>query len=156
AFLPAQSTRRRVVDCALNWPSTARGWRNAIAGLIWAITLVNIVDPPVLESWLIENFTELQDIEALSNGVASALIVCESAAHSGNWLDVLESYRPQQERRSAGHFSAKLWESVVLQACRAVRLLVNTRLLLNPALAAQVFRLRPLREVQTAGAESPS
>jgi hypothetical protein len=143
AFLPAPSTRRRGIDCALNWPSSALGRRNAIAGLIWAVTLVNIGDPPVLESWLGEYAAELQDIAALSNGVASALIVWESAAPGGHWLDALEGYRPQER------FSAELWDSVVVQACRAVRPLVA-----SPALAAEVFRLRPLSEAQRAAEDS--
>jgi len=135
SFLPLAEARQRVFTRALDWPTTDTGRQNAIAGLAWAVTLVNVRDPEAVFCWLVENADEIQSNHAFRNGATSALIVWLSVAPQDQYVEALGSYRPAH----ADQAFAELWQDTVVRACR------DARPLTSGELAARVFRVRPLQ-----------
>jgi hypothetical protein len=77
-FIPgAKSPVRAFSMCKLEAPHTI-GRQNMISGLAWAITLVNMKHPQIIEEVVMLHENELRESEdAFKNGVASAIIVRE-------------------------------------------------------------------------------
>src|SRR3954452_1298276 len=129
-FLPVSRVRRRPVEFASNTPTTDLGRRNALAGLAWAMTLVNVQDPDVVMEWLDQHAPGIEASEAFRNGVASALTVWMAAAPDEASIAALDAYQPPS--------GEALWEDFIRQAIAAARRAGG-----SPAHAATVFRVRP-------------
>lgn len=68
---------------------------NAVAGFSWAVTLINIRDPVVLE-WLLRRHGDEQlEVEAFANGARSAAMIWHDWAPRTPYLERLCRYRPQ-------------------------------------------------------------
>ncbi len=73
-FITFGGSHERALRAAVDEAPTVEDRRNTIAGLVWAITLVNIRQPGVLRSLLLA-CRELRMPTAVSNGIVSALMV---------------------------------------------------------------------------------
>jgi hypothetical protein len=73
--------------------TTTAGARNAIAGFIWAVTLVNLQMPEVIERYVAALAHDL-DADALANGIESSLIVWQHAAPDDDALVRVLQYKP--------------------------------------------------------------
>ncbi len=84
--------------------------RNALAGLAWAVTLVNFRQPEVLEAWLKDHRFEGDDAVAASHGIASAVLLWIDAAGEEGHFDTFRGHRP----RTA---AAEPWRRLVTEPC---------------------------------------
>jgi hypothetical protein len=128
-FLPFREARDRAYSLSQSLPSTDAGRRNAIAGVAWALTLVNIRDPEVFESNLKEQAIEISRDDAFRNGMTSAMLVWLAASPKDHYLEHLS------------WFFNELGEGTVSRACRDALRLQSAD---SGDLAAQLFRVRPL------------
>jgi hypothetical protein len=88
-FLPIAGAHRRMLNSAAHETSQAEDRRNVLAGLIWAVTLVNLPQPPVVRS-LASVCSELRMRDEFINGLISALLVWRHMAPGD--LRYLNSY----------------------------------------------------------------
>jgi hypothetical protein len=84
------------------------GRLNALVGLVWALTLVNIYQPKILETLLRRHGRELSQQDALANGVSSAVIIWLDSTGDHSCLDALFQHRPDSDLN-------RLWTEQVLQ-----------------------------------------
>ncbi len=73
-FLPLAGAHRRMLNSAAQETGRPEDRRNVLAGLIWAVTLVNLPQPPVVRS-LALICSELKMRDEFNNGLISALLV---------------------------------------------------------------------------------
>lgn len=104
---------------AASEPPHEEGRRNAIAGLAWAVTLVNLRHPEVLEDFLVRHARQAarQADSALADGISSAVAVwCDAAGPDEAHLRAFLAHRPGD--RAAG----ESWRRLVVEPCsRAMR-----------------------------------
>lgn len=74
-FLPWCSAPWRALGMSQQEPPNESGRLNATAGLAFALTLVNIQQPEVLETFLARHGEDLSKNDAFSSGVSSALMI---------------------------------------------------------------------------------
>jgi hypothetical protein len=72
-FLPLTGARERMLKSAAQESSDMNDRRNVLAGLIWAVTLVNLRQPAVIRS-LIPACSDMQIRSEFNNGLISALL----------------------------------------------------------------------------------
>jgi hypothetical protein len=102
-FLPVAGAHRRMLNSAAQETSRPADRRNVLAGLIWAVTLVNLPQPPVVRS-LASVCSELKMRDEFINGLISALLAWRHMAP-----DDLR-YANNYTRPLAGHdVQAVLW-----------------------------------------------
>lgn len=94
-------------------PPHELGRRNALAGLAWAMTLVNIRHPEILESFLKNNSSQLGDGTAFSNGVSSSVIIWRDSTGDDPCLEAFCAYQPDASDRRQG----ARWEQTVRRPC---------------------------------------
>jgi hypothetical protein len=136
-FLPFREARNRAYSLSQSVPSSDAGRRNAIAGVAWALTLVNIRDPEVLEIHLMEHTNAIVQNDAFRNGMTSAMLVWLTASPKDTRVEEISRF----QRGDGGRFFPELWESTVRRACwDALRL----RGANSGDLPAHFFRVRPL------------
>ena len=106
-FLSIGNSHERALESAVREAPTPECRRNAVAGLVWAVTLVNIKSPEIVEAFL-RKAAPLRMPEAFTNGVISALMVWKhmvpdgdhtltpylrsvspSGIHGGRWHDLI-------------------------------------------------------------------
>ena len=115
--VPYSAAHGRALAKAWREPPGEVGRRNAIAGLAWALTLVNFRDPELLAEVLRRHGWEIADGEAFAHGVASAVLVWHDAVGPDSHLSAFLAYRPAR-----GSF----WRDLVLAPCEEA--LQDTRL----------------------------
>jgi hypothetical protein len=118
----------------------ALGRANAVSGLAWALTLVNIRHPGVLDLFL-TRYGGLVEKAAFVNGLASALVIWWSWSANGSYLTALCQYQP-----TGGPIHDRRWQRMVGQPC------VDAVSRYYPAVArsgqfGKLFRYRPLEEL---------
>ncbi len=72
-FLPLTGARKRMLTSVTLEASDLQDRQNVYAGLIWAVTLINLPDPSILQS-LAEICQELKRRDEFTNGLISALM----------------------------------------------------------------------------------
>jgi hypothetical protein len=93
-FLPCCNSFWLAIDASQREAPHDLGKLNAFAGLAWAMTLVNIRQPEIIESLLRFRPTRLINCDAFANGVGSAIIVWQDAAENDRSIDRLCQHRP--------------------------------------------------------------
>jgi hypothetical protein len=93
-FLPCADARRRAVESALDEPPHELGRRNALAGLAWALALVNLEQPEIIETVLRQEGERLTGSDAFANGIGSALAVWQDAAPDDPALAAFLRHQP--------------------------------------------------------------
>ncbi|HEV7892443.1 MAG TPA: hypothetical protein VGP08_17495 [Pyrinomonadaceae bacterium] len=140
-FLPLNSSPWRAVAMTRREPPHELGRLNALAGLVWAVTLVNIRQPEILEAFVTRHRDELSRGDALSNGVASAVMVWRDLTGGDAYLDCLCRHRPAASERAL----AELWDEGVARPCGDALHHFYPVVKANGRLGG-LFRYRPLRE----------
>jgi len=133
SFLPCAAPRRRAIEISRRAPRSEVGRRNALAGFAWAMTLVNIRNPDVLENCLRDHAEEIQRTGAFSAGVASAMVVWQHAAPDDPFLDLLCRFRPGDPAL------LPLWDNLIKRPCASARQFFTA--LRSEDLPAAVFRV---------------
>jgi hypothetical protein len=140
-FLPLNSSPWRGVGMTRREPPHETGRLNARAGLVWALTLVNIRQPEILETLLRGHRGELTRGDALSNGVASAVMIWRDLTGGDAYLDALCRHRPEPSEPAF----ADLWDEGVARPCRdALRRFYPV--IKEHGCLGELFRYRPLPE----------
>lgn len=138
-FIPIGASRRAVSQ-AMKEPPHELGRLNALSGLAWALTLVNIRHAATLESFLSENASGNQEAEAFANGISSALIVWRDCAPDDYAPEALCTHSPNDPR------TRTLWEKCVSSPC-AEGLDLYHALLREAGGIGRLFRYQPLDEL---------
>src|ERR1043165_1110904 len=113
-FLPFNNSPWRAVEMSRREPEHETGRLNALAGLVWAMALVNIRQPEILEALLRRHCGELSQNDALSNGVSSAVMTWRDSTRDSSYLDALCRHQPEPSEPAL----AELWADQVLRPCR--------------------------------------
>jgi hypothetical protein len=103
----------RAVKMTLQEPPHEFGRRNALAGLAWAKTLVNIRHPEILAGFLQRHGTQSGNNNAFVNGVSSSVIVWLDSVADDHHLRAFCNYEPDS---SDGTLVAR-WEQMVRRPC---------------------------------------
>jgi hypothetical protein len=104
-FLPVGEQSGRPFEVSQREPPHELGRRNALAGVVWTLFLVNIRHPEVLEN-LLKNQTPGLPDDAFVNGVSAATVVWNDSAPDDPYLTALCQYR------GGGH-----WERSIRRPC---------------------------------------
>ena len=127
-------------------PSSAIGRVNALAGLSWAITLVNIRHPWILEGRAWEMAQWIYPGSPFLNGLESSLIVWQNIVPEDPHVEGLQYFQP-------GNSAAReLWEGSFAEAATNARR-VSQSVFPNGQLGAMFrvqTRLEPLRATDSA------
>jgi hypothetical protein len=110
-LLPWSLACRRAFAKAWTEPPHEAGRRNAVAGLAWALALVNVRSPEVVEAALASWDGRPGAGEAIANGTSSALLVWRHWAGWDAWLARFLNHHPTRRDRQ--------WRLRVLDPCRA-------------------------------------
>jgi len=110
-FMPAFRTPWRAVEMCRQEPPHELGRSNAIAGFAWAITLVNMRFPIIMETLLKYHGEELLQGDAFSNGVMSSLIMRYDISPDDPHIRAFHQYRPSDPKL------AQLWDRLVKGPC---------------------------------------
>ena len=95
SLLPCTSAAWPSLDRALQDPPHEVGRRNALAGLAWALALVNVRNPEVWALFLKRYANRLPTPNTFANGVASAAAVWHAWAPKSDCLQRICSHRPR-------------------------------------------------------------
>lgn len=110
-LVPWSLACRRAFAKAWTEPPHEAGRRNAATGLAWALTLVNVRSPEVVEATLASWDGRPGAGEAIANGASSALLVWRHWAGWDAWLARFLNHHPTRRDRP--------WRLRVLDPCRA-------------------------------------
>ena len=110
-FMPAWRTPWRAVAMCRSEPQNDLGRRNALAGFAWAVTLVNMRFPIILETLLKYHGEEFLQDDAFPNGVASSLVMRYDISPDDPTIRAFHEYRPSDSKL------ASLWDRLVKTPC---------------------------------------
>ena len=113
-YVPLTGVARRVIEMTHQEPPHELGRCNALAGAIWAMVLVNLRQPEIIENFLVHCAGVKFDSDAFANGVNSAAVI---------WLDSTESAAELEalckHQLTAAHSGlAERWNTLVHRPCR--------------------------------------
>ena len=103
------STGRAVAKARREAPDAAARL-NALAGLAWAVALVNFRQPEVLERFLEDQQFRGAEGDAVAHGIASAFLLWADAAGRETFFEAFRHHRP-------GAGAAELWRRRVSEPC---------------------------------------
>jgi hypothetical protein len=92
--LPCSSSTWRAVEMVQEEAPHTLGRLNALGGLIWALTLVNIRHPAILETFLKRYGDVLAADDAFSTGVSSSLMIWYDIARGDPYLRAFLQHQP--------------------------------------------------------------
>ena len=110
-YVPLLGLASRGVELTQQEPPHELGRRNALAGAIWAMVLVNLREPAVIENFLIYCADLKFDGDAFANGVSSAAVIWCDATESTVELEALCMHQPSSS-------VAERWRTLVRDPCR--------------------------------------
>jgi hypothetical protein len=145
-FLPSACWAWPGLEQARSEPPHELGRVNAVAGLSWALTLVNVRSPGVLELFLDRHGGHLEGDGAFTDGLTAAALVWRQWGPLAPHLGVLCRHAPH---RTAGALLGR-WERLVRRPCLSVLTAPPP-----PGGLGQVFRYRSTRTAVPAGAATP-
>jgi hypothetical protein len=104
-FIPGARLTYTALRKAHDEPPHELGRSNAAAGVAWALTLVNMRDPQIMEDFLKNYGASLPDGEAFANGVQAALTIWHDCAGEDPFLRTFSEHRPD----SGDDEAVRLW-----------------------------------------------
>ena len=117
-FLPCYGSIWHAVQMIQQEVPDDFAWRNAIAGLIWGVTMVNIRQPAIVAYLLQQHGSQLTANDAFSYGVASSLMMRYDTTPDAPFIAPFYQYQPE----SADVELDQLWRSqVTLPATAALQ-----------------------------------
>jgi hypothetical protein len=115
---------------------------NLLAGLAWAITLVNLPQPRIIETFLKNHRDEVSESDAFSNGVASTIMMRHDTTPDAPFTPPFLSYQPDPYDQDL----VRLWKTQVEVPCREA-LQYYYPVLKEHNCLDKIFRYQPLPEV---------
>ena len=114
--------------------------RNILSGLAWALTVVNMRQPLVMETFLRHHGDLAEEDDAFVNGVTSALLMRYDTTREDAWIRPFIHYEP----RGGDEALTARWRTVITTPCE--RALSRTyRELSESHSLEQLFHYRPAR-----------
>jgi hypothetical protein len=113
-LMPSARSFQRALEMSQAEPPHALGRRNALAGLAWALTLVNIRHPQILESVVKAHGATWCSEKPFSNGVGSALMIWYDMQGDDLYLDAFRHYQPEPSDLAL----VQNWHRWVREPCR--------------------------------------
>src|SRR5262249_54869268 len=110
-FVPGYGSNWHAVRMIQHAVPNERAWLNAIAGLAWAITMVDIRHPQIAANLLQHHGAQLAADDGFANGVASALMMRYDTTPSAPFITPFYQYQPD---RAAAQL-VQLWHDQVQQ-----------------------------------------
>lgn len=110
-FIPGWNTPWRAVEMCHTESSHELGRHNMIAGFSWAVTLVNMRYPVIMETVLKYHGRAFAQNDAFANGVMSSIIMRYDITPEDPYIVPFYQYRPANAALLA------LWESQVKEPC---------------------------------------
>jgi hypothetical protein len=89
-------------------PNT-RAWLNAIAGLAWGVTMVNIRRPQIVANFLRYHGVQLSADDGFANGVASSIMMRYDTTPHASFISPYYQYQPEPTDQQL----VQLWQSQV-------------------------------------------
>lgn len=111
-FFPTNSAPWRAVEMALSEPPHELGRCNALAGVIWSLTLVNLRQPQLLELFL-KYYEPIVDTDVFDDSLAAALLIWRDSSPNDSLIGQLASHHPSNPDL------AGRWEKVSHACARA-------------------------------------
>lgn len=108
-FLSRATFSGQAIEMTQQEPPHELGRSNALAGLAWAMTLVNIRHPEIIEAFLRRHSARVCETDAFSNGLSSALAVWRDSTKDAPYLSEFCEHKPASDEP---RFS-ELWEKLV-------------------------------------------
>jgi hypothetical protein len=146
---PWPGTPRRLLAAVTREAPAGEGRENALAGLAWAVTLVNLRHPQVLEDLLASQAPWVAAAPGFAHGIASAVFVWHDCAPEDPYLAEWRRHRPDPGRELA-----RRWERQVSgpaeDALARVRGPDRSRRAVD---LGDLFRVRPETIADAAGAK---
>ena len=137
-FMPCASSQRQY-ERTQTEPPHDLGRLNATAGFAWALTLVNIRHPEIIEAFLKRYGSQLCLNDAFSNGVASSVLIWHDSAPNDPHIAGLLRYRPAPD-------VSESWNAQVKAPCEeALRSYYEA--LKESGRLGEVFRYLSLRDL---------
>jgi len=111
ALPSSNAPRRAVADLALE-TDDPMAYRNALSGLAWEATAVNLQNPEIMEFVLRHHAVLVADNDAFSDGVSSALVVQHDTVPNDPHIAAFVSHEPRTRA------AAEAWRAQVTIPCR--------------------------------------
>lgn len=112
-YLPVGNATRRAFEMTRREPPHESGRRNAAAGVAWALLLVNLRQPEVIENFLTQCGDGAIDGDAFANGVSSAAVIWRDSAERDPHLEALCRHQPDASQPGLG----ERWHALVKAPC---------------------------------------
>jgi hypothetical protein len=120
-FLPLCSSPWQGFDMSLQEPPDESGRCNAVAGYIWALTLVNIRNPEIVAEFLDRKAVHLPEPQAFVNGLCSALIIWSDAQPSQRQVEDFIDYQAGAAESTLSrlwtNYVRRPWERTLRERC---------------------------------------
>jgi hypothetical protein len=110
-FVPGYGSIWHAVRMLQEAVPNARAWLNALAGLAWGVTMVNIRHPQIVAGFLRHHGAQLLADDGFANGVASSIMMRSDTTPNAPFIIPFYQYRPD----SADLRLVQLWNSQVRQ-----------------------------------------
>jgi hypothetical protein len=138
-FLPGYGSIWHAVGMIRQAVPNDRAWLNAIAGLAWGVTMVNIRHPQIVANLLRYYGAQLSVDDGFANGVASSIMVRYDTTPDAPFITPYYLYQPEP----ADTQLVQLWQSQVEQPC-AVALQEYYPVLKQHHRLGEIFRYQSL------------
>ncbi len=86
--------------------------RNVLSGLAWALTVVNMRQPMVMEAFLRHHGDIAASHDAFTNGVTSSMLMRYDTTREGTWIHQFIHYEPAPDANLRD-----LWRSLITRPC---------------------------------------
>ncbi len=140
--LPSGTSFLRAIEMTQREPAHTLGRLNAMAGLIWAATLVNIRHPAIMENFVNTQGSQFSMWDAFYNGMTSSIVVWHDCAGDDSSLSQFYKYRCD----SSSPGLVERWDRYVRRAGEDALLNVHPALKRHRRLD-EVFRYQSLSEL---------
>jgi hypothetical protein len=107
-FLPVLSSASSSVEEEVH---NCADRKSAMAGLAWAVTVVNMRQPAIMENILRRQTGQLSLADAFTNGVISSIIMRQDTTPGQPFTSAFCQYRPEDQRVRV------LWERLISLPC---------------------------------------
>jgi hypothetical protein len=112
-FLPVGRSPWRAVEMTFGEAPHELGQLNALAGLAWAVTLVNMPQPQIMEAVIKAHGQEFSQSGAFANGISSSIIMRYDTTPDAPFISAFCQHQPAGSDPSL----PQLWNSLVRRPC---------------------------------------
>ena len=139
-FIPGYGSISHAADMIRQIAPDDDARRNALSGLAWGVTMVNILNPEIMENWLTLQREKLAEDDALSNGVMSSIMMRYDTTPDAPFIKEYYEHTPTSSD------ILPFWHSYVKEACEIV-LQEDYPVLAAHGRLGEIFRYRSLSDL---------